>query len=203
MCIGPMAPLILFLNFLHQVDAVAQRIGAVFFYELPLESLFDFIYATQSHGEDAIIRAKTGRKKPQGNLIESLTLWMFEFPRILVTWPTDQLVVILTIWMMAIPGIGPLITVLIEAPKKGRAMHERYFALKGLSLREIEIYHDDMWWHYYVLGFMTGFLETIPFVSTLFVFTNRTGAAMWSVDLENAYLESSRGREWFQEATSS
>lgn len=59
-----------------------------------------------------------------------------------------------------VPLVGPLLLVLIAAPKRGRSAHTRYYQLKGFSAVEVKHNVDSR------RGQYTGF-ERIPIFKTL------------------------------------
>lgn len=67
-------------------------------------------------------------------------------------------------------------------------MHGRYFELKGYDSKEVSNYVSDRRGQYLGFGIVAGALESVPFISRFFTFSNTVGAALWAVANERRLL---------------
>ncbi|KAI8097822.1 uncharacterized protein B0P05DRAFT_522214 [Gilbertella persicaria] len=95
---------------------------------------------------------------------------------------------VLTLPLNAVPVIGPICFVNIQALFRGGQAHQRYFQLYKWTpvqrQRRIELH----FWQYQRFGLVATLLEMIPFAGYLFIYTNQIGAAMWAMDLHDLKL---------------
>ncbi|KAK6453753.1 uncharacterized protein RJT20DRAFT_63020 [Scheffersomyces xylosifermentans] len=91
---------------------------------------------------------------------------------------------LLMMLISTIPFIGPVLVVLLQAPSKGLQAHSRYFVLKGYDKRQVKAIYRANTGAYMGFGIVATILESIPFLSIFFMFTNNIGAALWVVTIE-------------------
>lgn len=92
-------------------------------------------------------------------------------------------------FVQCIPLIGPLIVLLVKAPKKAFSMHQRYFKLMNFNFKKENSCFSKFRSEYLQIGVMVYVLEMIPCMTIFFLFTNNIGMALWTVDQHEAFIE--------------
>lgn len=94
--------------------------------------------------------------------------------------------------ILCVPLIGPLLVLLVRAPKKAFNVHQRYFKLMAFDYKAQNLFYTKFKSDYRKIGIMMYLLEMIPCMTIFFLFTNNIGMALWTVDKHEAFIESSR-----------
>lgn len=110
--------------------------------------------------------------------------FMVVLPRFLII-PFVLIKLILLFLINFIPIIGPIAVILIQAPSRGLQCHNRFFVLKGYDNRQIKAVYKHNTGAYMGFGIVALLLESIPFISIFFMFTNSIGGALWAVDIHS------------------
>lgn len=91
--------------------------------------------------------------------------------------------------VQCVPLVGPLLVLLVRAPKKAFSMHQRYFKLMAFDFKAQNSCFTKFRSQYFQIGVMVYILEMIPCMTILFLFTNSIGMALWTVDQHDAFTE--------------
>ncbi|AOA60815.1 hypothetical protein PP7435_CHR1-1298 [Komagataella phaffii CBS 7435] len=149
---------------------------------VPLNMMFDAILTNEGLDE-IVLRGKLRRiVRPSFPVRVRKAIWTVPIQILFPIWLYRSLLIV---GLNFIPVIGPILVVIIQAPSKGYKSHQRYFDLKGLDTRQINAVIRSKKGEYLGFGLVAGLLETIPFLSMFFIFSNMTGASLWAVSLEN------------------
>ncbi|KAI3398603.1 hypothetical protein diail_8951 [Diaporthe ilicicola] len=84
-----------------------------------------------------------------------------------------------------IPVVGTIIFITLQGRTRGKAVHDRYFQLKGWNKRQKADWLQEHAGPYTAFGTVATLLEMIPFAGIAFSFTNAVGAALWAADIES------------------
>lgn len=142
---------------------------------------FDAVLSRE-YSDDVVLMAKLRRQNKVPFLARcGQVVWSLPAKLIL---PYTLLKTILLLIISAIPLIGPLLVIFIQAPTKGLQAHARYFSLKGYDQKQIKQIYKLNTGQYMGFGVVANFLESIPLLSVFFMFTNTVGAALWVIDIE-------------------
>lgn len=94
-------------------------------------------------------------------------------------------VLIITLPLNLIPVVGTLAWVWLNGTILAWEYHLYYFELKNYRYAEQKQFIDARKAQYSAFGMQAMFLEMIPFLGSLFLFTNAVGAALFAADLED------------------
>lgn len=83
-----------------------------------------------------------------------------------------------------VPYVGTPAFIIITGTRLGKLSHYRRFKLLGLSKAEQKAEIKRLGWENVWFGTVAMILELIPILSFFFLLTTATGAALWTVDLE-------------------
>eukprot|EP01114_Cavostelium_apophysatum_P011654 TRINITY_DN26015_c0_g1_i1.p1 TRINITY_DN26015_c0_g1~~TRINITY_DN26015_c0_g1_i1.p1 ORF type:complete len:260 (-),score=16.28 TRINITY_DN26015_c0_g1_i1:235-1014(-) len=91
---------------------------------------------------------------------------------------------VVTLPLNGIPVVGTIVFCYVNGWHTGWDLHEHYFEAKGMDFRQQYRYMRLNSKAYIRFGAMCAFLEIIPVVNFIFIFTNAIGAALWAIDIE-------------------
>ncbi|CDK24114.1 unnamed protein product [Kuraishia capsulata CBS 1993] len=83
-----------------------------------------------------------------------------------------------------IPVAGVFLVILLKSPTRGYNSLKAYYEMKGLNPAQVDYMISLQKGDLLTFGFVCTCLETVPFLSLLFVFTNETAAALWAAEIE-------------------
>ncbi|KAI2627551.1 hypothetical protein GGR54DRAFT_628691 [Hypoxylon sp. NC1633] len=83
-----------------------------------------------------------------------------------------------------IPYVGTPAFIIITGARLGTFAHYRWFDLRGLTKKERKKEIRSRMWEYTWFGTIAMILELIPILSLFFLLTSTTGAALWTIKLE-------------------
>lgn len=189
---GPVGIIIAWVNFIHEVDLVSQIVSKFLLYPKPLQLLFETVLSREGY-DDVVVRGKLFRVVDV-SFMKKLKRWLFDLPNNLVIYPMTGFNFLLTVILTFVPIIGPILLVFINAPSRGYKFHSRYYELKGIGTRQKNAFYASRRLQYISFGIVTGVLQNIPFVSTLFEFTNVTGAALLAAEYEAGFARQRDGK---------
>ncbi|KAH3679441.1 hypothetical protein WICMUC_000986 [Wickerhamomyces mucosus] len=184
--IGPIGFVLAQFAFIQYVNNLATLVIQSLFYPLALQYLFDSVLSRAGHDE-VVVRGRLFRSIP----VSSMTLvkrWLLDAPNNFVFYPLTALNLLLSVIIAPLPIIGPLLSVMVNAPNRGKSAHNRYFQLKGIDNRQINAFYYSRRYQYMGFGFVSGILASFPFISLFFSFTTTTGAALWAAQIENQFI---------------
>lgn len=141
---------------------------------------FDAILSRES-AHDLVLQGKLRRKVKVPFTVQILR-FLIVLPTFLMI-PYAMIKFVILFMINFIPIFGPILVILIQAPSKGLQCHTRYFALKGYDKRQIRAVFKHNTGAYMGFGIIALLLESIPFISIFFMFTNTIGGALWAVDV--------------------
>lgn len=159
---------------------------------------------TKEGFDDLVVKGRS-RRVVVPSLLMRVKLYLQTIPRNMLL-PFWAFKLLFTFILHFVPVIGPIILVFITAPKRGRAIHSRYFELKGWTSHQIGRFMDGRRGQYTgqvafqakffnfscinydfsSFGLVSGAFEAIPLVGLLFIFSNMCGGALWAASLERA-----------------
>lgn len=189
---GPIGVFLAWVNFIHQVDLVSQIVSSFLLYPMPLQLLFDTVLSREGY-DDVVVRGKLFRVVQVGAMTR-FKRWLLDVPNNFILYPMTIVNIILTVVLTFVPIIGPILLVFINAPNRGFGFHTRYYELKGIDTRQKNAFYASRRFNYIGFGIVTGVLQQIPFVSTLFQFTSVTGAALWAAEFELQFANQRQGK---------
>jgi hypothetical protein len=95
---------------------------------------------TKEGFDDLVVKGRA-RRVVVPSLLMRVKLYLQTIPRNML-FPFWALKLLLIFVLHFVPVIGPIILVFIAAPKRGRAVHNRYFELKGWTSHQIGRFMD-------------------------------------------------------------
>lgn len=106
-------------------------------------------------------------------------------PAIYTPWSMIQIVeLVMFLPLNLIPYVGTPAFILITGARLGKLAHYRWFQLRGLSKAEQKKELKRLSWENIWFGLVAMVLELIPILSFFFLLTTSTGAALWTVRME-------------------
>ncbi|KAG5354811.1 hypothetical protein CJU89_6605 [Yarrowia sp. B02] len=193
---GPTGLFTAWIALLQQSTVIAGILGDMFLLPTPMKMLFDSILSREGL-DDIVVAGKQKRPTPVPPPQTRVKVLLKHLPLTLV-FPTWLVRLTVTVLLHFIPIIGPFVAILVNAPRRGRNAHARYFELKMMPKFDIEQFTRVRRGQYLGFGMVAGALEAIPFLGLLFAFTNCTGGALWAVAIErrtrSSAQPSARGR---------
>ncbi|CCH40520.1 putative membrane protein [Wickerhamomyces ciferrii] len=170
---------------------VSQIASDQLLYQTPQQLLFDAVLSKRGF-DDVVVRGKLFRsvKVP---LLTQIERWLLDLPHNSIEYPLWMISALLSIIFTFVPLVGPIVLVFVNAPNRGYNFHSRYYELKGIDTRQRLGFYSSRRLEYFTFGIMTGVLQQIPFISTFFVFTSVTGAALWAAEFENQFAKRRQG----------
>lgn len=132
---GPTGLFTAWLAMIHQSAVMASMISRWLLLPTPLRMLFEAVL-TKEGLDDLVVKGRA-RRVYRPSLVMKIRMFVQKIPRnvLFPLWLIKSLALLI---LHFIPIIGPLILVLIAAPKRGRAAHARYYELKGISQTEVK-----------------------------------------------------------------
>ncbi|KAF0684874.1 Aste57867_23118 [Aphanomyces stellatus] len=137
-----------------------------------LDKIFEKVLEMRGHGlvvEDAETRANCGR---QCRACCKVSIWL------------HLVVLIVTLPLNFIPVVGTVVYVWLNGSLKGWEAHMYYFEMKGYDYDQQKTIFESRRLQYTSFGMQTMYLELIPLLGFIFLFTNTVGAALFAADLE-------------------
>lgn len=189
---GPIGVFIAWVNFIHEVDLVAQVVSTFLLYPKPLQLLFETVLSREGY-DDVVLRGKLFRVVDV-SIMKRFKRWLLDLPNNLIIYPMTSINFAITVILTFVPIVGPILLVFINAPQRGFGFHNRYYELKGIDTRQKNAFYASRRFHYIGFGIVTGILQNIPFVSTLFQFTSVTGAALLAAEFESQFAQQRAGK---------
>lgn len=180
---GPTGLITAWFALLHQSAVMSNMIAKWFLFPTPLKMLFDAVM-TKEGFDDLVVKGRS-RRVVVPSLLMRVKLYLQTIPRNMLL-PFWAFKLLFTFILHFVPVIGPIILVFITAPKRGSAIHSRYFELKGWTSHQIGRFMDGRRGQYTGFGLVSGAFEAIPLVGLLFIFSNMCGGALWAANLERA-----------------
>ncbi|CCE84021.1 Piso0_004623 [Millerozyma farinosa CBS 7064] len=179
---GPVGIITIWFSVLQQAGLVSAFIVTFLLMPEIQRVAFDAVLSREC-ADDVVLMGKLRRVVEVPFLVKcGQAVWALPAALIL---PFHMLKAIGVFIISAIPVIGPILVVLIQAPTKGLRLHARYFTLKSYDKRQIKVIYKLNRARYMAFGIVANALETIPIFSVFFMFTNTIGAALWVIDIEN------------------
>ncbi|KAI2469143.1 hypothetical protein F4781DRAFT_395370 [Annulohypoxylon bovei var. microspora] len=100
-------------------------------------------------------------------------------------WSLVQIVeLIVFLPLNLIPYVGTPAFIIITGARLGTFAHYRWFDLRGLTKKERKNEIRSRMWDYTWFGTIAMLLELVPILSLFFLLTSTTGAALWTIKLE-------------------
>ncbi|KAI8967979.1 hypothetical protein BDF20DRAFT_202033 [Mycotypha africana] len=99
-----------------------------------------------------------------------------------------SIISVVTLPINAVPIVGPIFYVSIQAVFRGGMSHRRYFQLYDWSPAQRQRRVEEHFLEYQSFGLVATLLEMTPFLGLFFIYTNQIGAAMWAMDLHDRKL---------------
>lgn len=179
---GPLAVFTTIILVLSESSTIISFVSRTFLLQ---DSLLDIYDATLlSRNETAIVRE--GRQVKAGNNPVDRLGKVLKSP--LEKFSLQSLVrYVMYLPLNFIPGIGTVLFMFLQGRSRGRTVHDRYFQLKGWSSSRKTEWLQKHQGSYTAFGTVATLLETVPLLSTFFVFTNTVGAALWAADIEEMH----------------
>lgn len=91
-----------------------------------------------------------------------------------------------TLLIYSIPILGPLSQTLNGFTNKGESLQMRYYKLTRLRSKHVSFLKEENEGKYMGFGIMATWLENLPVLGWLFLYTNTIGAALMAVDFHNS-----------------
>lgn len=82
-----------------------------------------------------------------------------------------------------IPIVGPILVLCLTSPARAQNCLHEYFVLENYSKDTINNVRRANYGQFLAFGLVAGLLETIPYLSLVFEYSNLNGAALWANDL--------------------
>ncbi|KAF5231798.1 hypothetical protein FANTH_13236 [Fusarium anthophilum] len=175
---GPIAPLSAVLLVLNESTTIINLVSRNYLLQDALLDVFDGTLLacgdTQIVSEGREVKSGADPMQKLGKIIKS----PFEkfSPKAIVRY-------VMYLPLNAIPVVGTVIFILIQARTRGKGVHGRYFQLKKWSQPKREDWLTKNVGPYTAFGLVATLLEMIPVASMFFTFSNT--AALWAADIED------------------
>ncbi|KAI9373256.1 hypothetical protein BJX61DRAFT_389136 [Aspergillus egyptiacus] len=185
---GPFAPLSAALLVLAEASALTALVARGFVLREALVDTFDAVLLSRGH-ESLVSKGRELKASGRGRGVMGRLGRVISRPFSGVGMGLDVSSWVRGLVMLPlnfVPVVGTLVYVYVNGKRVGVGLHERYFALRGMSDAERREWVEGRRGGYTGLGMAAVVLEMVPFVSMVFEVSNAVGAALWASDMEKA-----------------